>query len=114
MAKGIKTGGRQKGTVNKSNEIVEDIAREMGFNPFKVLMLFAAGDWKSLGYDAECYFSEKADGAVKMGYVISPETRMKAASDATKYLYSQKKAIEVSTSGEGFKIIVEDYTKSNE
>lgn len=104
-------GGRQKGTKNKSRTAVEETAARLKVNPFEVLCLFAKGDWKALGYEAECYFAEKPDGAVKMGYVISPEMRVTAAKEASKYLYPQKKALEVSTDEtKGFKVILEDYT----
>ncbi len=67
----------------------------MGIDPFEVVLLYAKGDWKSLGYEAECYFAEKPDGAVKMGYVISPELRAKCAQDACQYLHPKRKAIEI-------------------
>jgi ribosome biogenesis protein Nip4 len=115
MAKGMKTGGRQKGTVNwKTLEIVEAVART-GCNPGMVLCHFTNGDWKSLGYEAEHYFTEKADGAVKLNYVISPEMRLNAAKELCKYLYVQKKAVEVSADeSKGFTIVVKDYLTKGE
>lgn len=71
----------------------------------------AKGDWKALGYEAECYFKEGPDGAVKMGYVLSPELRMNAAEKACRYLYSQKQAIQHSTGPEGVEITLKDYTR---
>ena len=112
MAKGTKTGGRKKGTRNKNSVIIEEMAIKLGVSPFEVLLRFADGDWKGLGYENECYFSEKPDGAVKMGYVITPESRLKAAESAAKYLYPQKQAITHSVDGDsGIKVVVEDYSK---
>lgn len=72
----------------------------------------AKGDWKALGYDAECYFTEKPDGAVKMGYVVTPEMRLHGAKEACRYLYPIRKQVEVSNpeGSEGFKVVLEDYT----
>lgn len=104
-----KYGGRKKGTPNKDSLKVEEIAQQMGCDPFKILCSFAMGDWKALGYDAEMYFVEKSDGAVSGHYVVTSEMRLKAAQEACKYLFSQKKAVEHSTSESGFKVIIEDY-----
>lgn len=106
-----KVGGRQKGTPNKRTKLVEETAARLGVDPFEVLCLFAMGNWEKLGYEAEMFFMEKPDGAVKAGYVITPEMRLKAAQEACKYLFSQKKAVEHSTSDEGFRMIIQDYTK---
>lgn len=101
---------RQKGTKNRKTLEVEEIASKLKCNPFEVLCLFAKGDWKALGYENELYFIEKPDGQVKMGYVVTPEMRLQGAKEAAKYLYSQKRAVEVgNTKDEGFKIIVEGY-----
>lgn len=84
----------RKGIPNKRTVALAIRAKELGVDPFEILLLFAKGDWKALGYEAECYFSEKPDGAVKMGYVISPEMRVVAAKEAAKYLYPHRKSIE--------------------
>lgn len=102
--------GRKKGTPNKDTLPIEQKALDLGVDPFQILLHFAGGNWKALGYENECYFTEKADGAVKMGYVISPEMRCKAASEACQYLLPKKKAIELSTADTGIKIVVEDYS----
>jgi hypothetical protein len=76
------------------------------------LLRFTAGDWKGLGYENECYFVEKPDGATKMGYTITPEMRLKAASEACQYLIPKKKAVELSANSDSgvFKMVIEDYT----
>lgn len=109
MALGKKTGGRKKGSVNKDKPDVEGIARETGCDPFKILCLFANGDWEALGYDSSVYIKEGKEGSTTIGYTITPEARVNAAKEAAKYLYSQKKAIEHTTGDDGFKVIIEDY-----
>lgn len=43
--------GRPKGSLNKKNQEIQDLAKEMGCNPAKILMLFAMGDRRALGYE---------------------------------------------------------------
>lgn len=103
--------GRKKGTTNAKTKLVEETAKRLGIDPFEVTLLFAKGDWSSLGYENECYFSENASGSTKLNYVISPDLRAKCAMDACKYLYSQKRDVEISNKdGEGFKVILCDYS----
>lgn len=83
--------GRQKGATNHRTRLVTEIAARVSIDPLEVLFKLAAGDWKGLGYDNECFFAEKPDGAVKMGYTISVETRLMAAKEAAQYLYPKKK-----------------------
>lgn len=111
---GFKKGnkGKPKGAKNKSTQLVEETAARLGLDPFEILCLFAKGDWKALGYDAEMYFVEKAEGAVTGHYVVTSEMRLKAAQEACKYLYSTKKAVEISTGEDGIKLTIQDYTKS--
>lgn len=96
MALGKKTGGRRPGSLNKTNQSLLDKAKAYGCDPFDVLLKFAAGDWEGLGYDNECYQAEKPDGSIKLGYTITPDMRLRASSEASKYLYPQRKAIELS------------------
>ena len=90
-----KTGGRRKGIPNKVTQTLIEKAEELGCNPFEVLIRFANGDWKGLGYDNEVYFKENAQGETKMGYTISPDLRAKCAIEAAKYLYPTRKAVEI-------------------
>ncbi len=87
---GNKLGGRPKGSRNKRNLQLEIMAEKFT-DPFELLMMFAAGDWKGLGYDSEVYVMENANGATKIGYTISPEMRLVAAKEACQYLYAKKK-----------------------
>jgi hypothetical protein len=107
----IMTQNRKPRGKGKRSILVEETAMKLGCDPFKILCLFANGDWQALGYDSSVIICEKEEGNGKgsfIKYVISPELRAQCAKDACKYLYSQKQAVEVS--GElGLKIIVEDY-----
>lgn len=110
MAKGKKTGGRQKGSPNKVNGLARDLAEKLGINPLEILLYFAAGDWESLGYPGPILLKITADGAHEMDR-ISAEMRKSAASDASKYLYPMQKAVELkSDEGNGIRIVVEDFT----
>lgn len=91
----MRSGGRKKGVANFKTLQVQELADKLGCNPFEILINFAKGDFKALGYENELYFKETANGEVKAGYVISPEIRAKCALEACKYLYPQRKAIEV-------------------
>jgi len=86
---------RPKGIPNKSTALLEQKAKELGVDPFDILLRFAAGDWQGLGYDNECYVMENAAGATKIGYTITPEMRLKAASEACQYILPKRKAMEV-------------------
>ena len=87
--------GKPKGTKTKRTKEIEEITERLKVNPFEILCLFAKGDWKRLGYDNECYFSEGSEGSIKMGYTITPDMRLVAAKEATKYLYAAKKSVDV-------------------
>jgi len=101
---------RAKGTKNFKSYDANALATKMGVDPLKIMLMFAAGDWKGLGYDGETYFSEKADGSTKLGYTIPPELRMQAAKDSAKYLYSPKPQSVEHSAPQGIKLIIEDYT----
>lgn len=105
---GKKFGGRQKGTPNKDSLKAEEIAERLGVDPFEVLLLAAAGDWKSLGYD-----SGEVTKVTKFGVVIedriSIETRVTAAAHATQYLLPKRKAIEVSAPVDPLDLDKSDY-----
>lgn len=107
-----KTGGRQKGTPNKDPLGLEERAKQLGVDVFEVLVYFVSGNFEKLGYDSSIYHIEKPDGSIKMGYVITPEMRLRASVELMKYIYPQKKAVELSTGNEGIRVIIEDYVSS--
>lgn len=88
-----KHGGRKKGTPNRDRAPVIQKARELGIDPFEVLLLFAAGDWQRLGYEAEKIIKYSKD-VQNEEYTIDPAVRMKAAAEACQYLYPKRKAIQ--------------------
>lgn len=91
-----KFGGRPKGVKNKDKTCLVEKAKEMGVDPFEILLMFAKNDWEGLGYKAE--FEEKfgAGGVPCMMRIITPDIRMHAAKEAAQYMYPKKKAVEVS------------------
>lgn len=101
--------GRPKGSKNIKSFDAELLAKKLGVDPLEILLRMAAGDWEGLGYDNECYISEKADGSTKAGYTITPQMRADAAAQACKYFYSTKQAVQVSTADSGFRIEVVNY-----
>lgn len=110
-----KTGGRKKGVKNKTILPTEDLVTKLNVDPLEILMLFAKGDWKALGYDAEGSICYTPSGIEFFRPTITPEQRVTAATQAVKYIYSQKKAVELSNSGDSvFKVIIEDYTKKED
>lgn len=87
--------GRPKGSKNRRTLMVEEIAARFDIDPFEVLMMVAAGDWKGLGYKSECRTSFAASGIEFEEPVIKLADRVNAAKEASKYLYSQKQAVQI-------------------
>lgn len=111
MAKGVKTGGRAKGTPNKSTQSLMEKCERLGCDPFEILLRFAMGDWKGLGYEAQQALKQVTEGGEHIYEdVIPPELRQKSAKEASEYLYPKRKAVEISgDEDKGFRIILEDY-----
>jgi hypothetical protein len=103
-------GGRQKGIPNKKTRSLEETAARVGVDIFEVLCMFAHRDWKGLGYQSATETRVLKDGGTIEVEKISPELRLNAAKEAAKYLFPQRKAVEMSNpEGEGFRVIVEDF-----
>lgn len=109
--KGKKTGGRAKGTVNKRTQLVEDIAAKFDIDPFEVLMMVAAGDWEGLGFDAASKISYTSAGIEFEEPNIKLTDRVQAAKEASKYLYSQKQSVALSSDDKGITVVLKDYTQ---
>lgn len=92
--------GRAKGTPNKRTQHLLDKAEELGVDPFEVVLLFAKGDWRALGYKSEYQEKSAGGGATYKELTITPELRQKSAADACKYLYPQRKAVDVTSDGD--------------
>jgi len=110
-----KTGGRQKGTLNKSTKDLLEKAELLGVDPFEVLLLYAKRDWVSLGYDSATVTKVLKDGGTIEVERISSEKQIECAKEVCQYLYPKRKAVEISTDqeSEGFKIVIQDYSKKD-
>lgn len=87
---------RPRGIPNYKTLPLLELAEKLKVNPFEILLNFAKGDWEALGYDNSVYVKESSDGkTTTLGYTITPEVRAKAAIEACKYLFPQKKAIQI-------------------
>lgn len=80
VPKGVRYGGRQKGTLNKDRQSLHDRAKAMGVDPLDVLFMIAAGNSQALN---------EVDP-------ITLEQRMRAAAECAQYLYAKRKAMELS------------------
>ncbi len=107
-----KTGGRVKGSKNVRTRMVEEIAAQFDVDPFEVLMMVAAGDWKGLGYDSPMRQSFAASGIEFEELWIKLSDRVTAAKEASKYLYAAKQSVALSTGEQGIKIEIVDYTSA--
>lgn len=94
MAKGKKTGGRNAGTPNKRTFDARALAEKKGCDPLEILLDIAKGDWKALGYKVK-YVTKVNMGIEYEEDVILLENRLNAAKEASKYIYSQLKAVEL-------------------
>ena len=110
---GFKTGqkrpekaGRKAGTPNKRSIEAAELAEALDCNPLEILLYFAKGDAKSLGYVTR----NEETGEEVVG-VIDPEMRLSAAKEACSYIYPKRKAIEMGLDQET-KETYEEYLKS--
>lgn len=68
---------------------------QLGVDPFDILLFFAKGDWKSLGYEAASTTSFTSAGIEYEEPIIKPELRMHAAKEACQYVLPKRKATEM-------------------
>lgn len=88
--------GRKKGTPNKLKQRARDLADEMGVDPLRILLLFAAEDWKALGYpDREKVVNVTDTGEKIYDYVISPSMRVSSAKEAAQYIFPKRKQTDI-------------------
>lgn len=104
-----KHGGRRKGTPNKKAIPLAEKAQALGIDPFEILLHFAAGDWKTLGYESETVIKYSKDFQNEE-YTIQPAVRAKAAAEACQYLHPKRKAIEVKDTRDLSEDPCEEYT----
>ena len=94
-----KSGGRTKDTPNKSTLEAHQLAQKLGVDPLEILLNFAGGRWKELGYESEKVTKFYGENMV-IEDTITPELRQKSAKDACEYIYAKRKAIDVVSNGE--------------
>ena len=87
-------GGRKKGVPNIGSRTLMERAAALGVDPFDILLFFSKGDWEKLGYESktETIISKGISFEVDR---ITPDHRLKAASEACQYLHPKRKAIDV-------------------
>lgn len=109
-------GGRPKGVKNKHSFNAEELANKYEMQPLDFLMAVVNNDWKRLGFEN----ANKVIIGEKSGIEFSIEEpnikmtdRVTAAKEASKYLYSAKQAIALSSANAGLVIKVVDYTKKD-
>jgi hypothetical protein len=68
---------------------------ELGVDPFEILLYFAKGDWKALGYDTPSTQSFTSAGIEYEDPIITPELRLQAAKEACQYVLPKRKATEM-------------------
>lgn len=86
---------RPKGNKNKKTLEFVDRAHALGVDPIDVMLLFAKGDWKALGYKDEMYVVSESKESKSWKYTIDPAIRLKAASEACQYINAKKRSVEV-------------------
>jgi hypothetical protein len=95
-----KFGGRKKGTPNKKSLPLAEIASQIDVDPFRILLLIAKGAWEELGFQGPTKIQLGASGVPYHVEVITLDHRLKAAAEASQYLYPKLKAIESVTTTE--------------
>ena len=94
---GERRGGRKKGTANKSSLPLLEKADALGIDPFEILLYFAKGDWKKLGYKKKTKEIGIGMGNTIEVDVIEPELRASAAKSACEYIHPKRKALDISS-----------------
>lgn len=88
--------GRKPGTPNRPTRRAQELADQLGIDPFEVLLRFAAGDTEALG------LKSYVDGKGRQRDPMVPlDLRMQAAAAAARFLLPQLKAVEVTGAGGG-------------
>jgi hypothetical protein len=98
MGRGRKTGGKVKGSMETLRKTVTQKAAELGICPYEILLRFAQGDWKALGYESDVFIKREriTDSGADRTYerTIDPGVRMKAAAESSQYIFAKRRSIE--------------------
>lgn len=86
----IENSGMKKGQLTKKNQEIQELAKELGCNPAKILMLIMLGDHKALNV-------EELD--------LDIDRKMTAAKELMPYLYGKRKPVDSEGSDKGDPII---------
>jgi hypothetical protein len=91
-------GGKPKGAISTLTRRARELSEKLNIDPIEVLLYFAAGDWKALGYrdQYEVKGSDKSGGHI-FSLTIDPNTRCRAAAEAAQYIYPKLKSVENTT-----------------
>lgn len=106
--------GRKRGQPNKASLPLLEKARELGIDPFEILLKFAAEDWKGLGYPARTKISYTSAGIEFEEFIIKPELRGKCAAEACQYIHAKRKSIETTVDASLLEKVKEMESKSEE
>lgn len=102
--------GRKVGSLNKRTFRAQELAESLGVDPLEVLLRAAKGDWEGLGYKEATYLEQQANGAYCTRERLPMDIRVNAAKAAAPYIYSQNKSVDLTSEGQGFRVMVLDYT----
>ena len=89
-----KAGGRKKGVPNKDRMTVRERAEKLGVDPHEIMLLFAKGDWKGLGYKESFTTRWTGNGIEYEEERIPPALRAKMAAEVAQYIEPKLKSVE--------------------
>lgn len=92
---GNKTGGREKGSINKKTQQAIDICNKHNFDALEFLVLVAKGDATKLGYTSNTAIKMGKGGVVVEEDVITMNHRIDAARQVCNKTYPDIKSVEV-------------------
>lgn len=86
--------GSRLGSPNQFKMDAQAKAKELGIDPFEILLLFAGEKWEELGYKSPEMQKVTKDGSAVFVDRIPPELRVQAAKEAAQYILPKRKALE--------------------
>lgn len=89
----LNSSGRKKGTPNKANIEIAQLALSIGMDPVEILLRVANEDWKGLGYPSRTVIRKNPNGMVTEEYVIPPSVRIDAAKAVMPYIHMKRQTI---------------------